>query len=190
MNKTSFSLLLVGMIFISGCKRAIIAQSEIGREYPGMSGEILDKISRETSIPAANIVWPDADAWKEIKTQLGKNQVAFPFLYLLNEQKVPIVIPDTLASNQCIGLLEKFLINGNSGQFIGEPKEGQFYSVSDSSLVRFNEGKHYVVLGYLYEMGKVNKEFYRSIQKLAADPKRNLQLFLVLLNGPLRGKTG
>ena len=88
-----------------------------------------------------------------------------------------------------MGLLQKYLVNGVRGEFDGIPKKGKFYSVTDSSAVDFIPGKHYVVLVHIYEMGKIHNDFYRSVQKLSSDPNKNLQLFLVILNGSLRSKS-
>ena len=117
--------------------------------------------------------------------KINKNEFAFPFLYLLDENKQSYKLPDTLTKNQCLGLVEKYLIKSQDqdGEVFGEPKLGRFYSAKDSSLAEFDSGKRYLVLGYVYQMGKVHNDFYRSIQKLAAQPEKNLQLFLVFADG-------
>ncbi len=185
----SLLLLAASLLLTIGCKKMLIAKSELGREYPGMSEKTLRKISKETGVQSANIVWPDEQAKTEMIAQFRKNELALPFVYLLNERKEQIVMADTLTKNQCVGLMEKYLLKGEVGPADGEAKKGIFYSVADSSIANFTPGKNYLVLAYMYELGKVNNSFYRSMQKMASNPEKNLQLFLVVLNGRSSAKS-
>ncbi|RYG43695.1 MAG: hypothetical protein EOO01_20875 [Chitinophagaceae bacterium] len=174
---------LFTLLYVMGCsKRAMIERSELGRDFQSLDEQTLQKISKETGVPVSSFVVPDDVARFEMFMQLSKNEVAFPFIYLLNEKKEQIAMPDTLSKNQCIGLVQKHLSGTLQGKSDGQPKKGVYYSITDSSIVAFRPGKNYVVLGYLYEAGKINSDFYRSVQKLAAKPEKNLQLFLVLMN--------
>lgn len=185
MKKCYFPMfcLLAITLFAACSEKALLRKAGVGREFPGMNETTLKKIAKETGIPESSIVLPDLTGFREILTQVKKNEYAFPFLYFLNENKQPYKLPDTLSKNQCLGLVEKFLVNSQEGQVSGEPKQGRFYLARDSSLAEFASGKRYLVLGYVYQMGKVHKDFYRSVQKLAAQPEKNLQLFLVFADG-------
>lgn len=176
------------LLFISGimafsfssCKSIYKSQKQVGREFPGVSADLLKKISKETGVPTEQIVYPDNQSQREMAIALSKNQYAFPFIYMVDETGKLVELPDSLTSNNCTGVLDKYLKENNKTAGTGEPLTGAFFTVSDSSIVTYQPGKQHFILGYVYSLGTSMSWFYRSMNKLVRNDPEGKRVLLVM----------
>lgn len=175
-------LVISGIIAFSfsSCKSIYKSSKQLGREFPGMSAEVLKKISKETGVPTEQIVYPDNQTQHEMALALSKNQYAFPFIYMVDETGRLVVLPDSLTSNNCTGVLDKYLKENNKTAGTGQPLTGAFYTVSDSTMITYLPGKQHFILGYVYSLGTSMSWFYRSMNKLVRNDPEGKKVLLVM----------
>lgn len=177
-------LLFAGSIITGSCTKIVAKATGYGRTFPGMSPKVLKKISKETGVPEAHIVYPDMIAGSEIMEEINKEQSVFPFVFLLDSTHHQLALPDTFTANKCSGLLQKYLkseeIGLNKTDIV---RKGGFYHPLDSTIhYQFTPGKEQLVLVYMYEVGRAMKGFYKSMSRHIAKKPDNREIWLVVLS--------
>lgn len=175
----AFTGLIIGSLV--SCKSILIASTKMGRKNPGISEKFLKKIFRETHIAKEDFVFPDQQSRIEVFSQLTKNEFAYPFVFYLDENARQVKLPDSLSVDNCLGVLEKYLLHLEPNGGEGEPMIGSFFSAADSAVVRYEPGIQYLVLVYSYSLGTSLNWFYRSMSKFIKKSEGNKRLLSVMI---------